>query len=61
VEDQSAAGTENPYIVLTNRVAYFGGLDAKQNIVARSLEGRARNMISGAQHALERAKTQAGL
>jgi len=60
VEDESQAA-EHPYVVLTNRVAYFAGLDSKQNIVARALEGRARDMIKGAQKAVERAKRSAGL
>jgi len=45
-----ALDSGSPEVVLINRVPYFAALDSKANIVARALEGRAKDMEKSAEH-----------
>jgi hypothetical protein len=54
------ANANNPTVILANRVGYFRDLDAKANIISRSLAGRAKAMIASAKRQLAEAAKRAG-
>lgn len=60
VEDQSGL-TENPYIIMTNQVSFFGAMDSKYNIISRALQTRSRDMVKNADTIVRKAAREAGL
>jgi hypothetical protein len=56
-----SSDSDNPEVILVNRVSYFAALDGKANIVARALEGRAADIIKSAENQLRLAAKSAGL